>query len=278
MKTFKQYLEENFLASLAATAGLLTGGAMAAPQANSTPSSQTTTSTAKYHPETHDFIKSAEGFKSSSYEDNGQYSVGYGTGMHIDGTRVAKGDTVSKQQAHDMMVHHINTRIIPKASSTAVWGNMNDRQKGAFVSFLYNVGEHTIGSSKHPNFNAALRSGNVNAVFDHMETYNKVTKTDENGNKIKVVSPGLVNRRQAERDFAYGGTTPSTNKTGNVNTAPVDTPAVSTDSNQHHEVVPGDTLSSISRRYGTTVPNLLKNNPDIKNPDSIKPGQRIKYK
>jgi GH24 family phage-related lysozyme (muramidase) len=272
MKTFKQHLEENFLASLAATAGLITGGAMAAPQANAAPSSQTTTSTPTYHPDTHQFIKDVEGFKTTAYSDKGQYSVGYGTGMHIDGRKVTKGESVSRQQAHDMMVHHINSRIIPKASSTPVWGNMNDRQRGAFVSFLYNVGEHTIGSKLHPNFNAALKSGDVDAVFDHMQTYNKTTETDKNGNKIKVVNPGLVNRRQAERDFAYGGSASSTtNQSNNQNAAPVDAGSA-----EHHEVVSGDTIGGIAKKYGKSIQDIQNLNPNIKDPNKIKIGQKIK--
>jgi GH24 family phage-related lysozyme (muramidase) len=243
MKTFKQYLEENFLASLAATAGLITGGVMAAPQANAASSSQTTTSTPTYHPDTHQFIKDAEGFKSNAYSDKGQYSVGYGTGMHIDGRKVTKGESVSRQQAHDMMVHHINNRIIPKASSTPVWGNMNDRQRGAFVSFLYNVGEHTIGSSKHPNFNAALKSGDVDAVFDHMQTYN-------------------------------GGSASSTTTQSNTqNAAPVDTGSM-----EHHEVVSGDTLGGIAKKYGKSIQDIQRLNPHIKDPNKISIGQKIKTK
>jgi len=39
----------------------------------------------------------------------------------------------------------------------------------------------------------------------------------------------------------------------------------------------GDTLTAIAKRKGTTVANLLKINPQIKNADSIKPGQKIRF-
>ena len=37
----------------------------------------------------------------------------------------------------------------------------------------------------------------------------------------------------------------------------------------------GDTMSSIAARYGLTVDQLIKANPQIKNPDLIYPGQVI---
>ena len=40
-------------------------------------------------------------------------------------------------------------------------------------------------------------------------------------------------------------------------------------------VQPGDTLSIIARRFGTTVAAILSRNPQITNPDLIFPGQII---
>jgi LysM repeat protein len=45
-----------------------------------------------------------------------------------------------------------------------------------------------------------------------------------------------------------------------------------------HEVVKGDTLGAIAKKYKTTVQDIQKLNPDIKDPNAIKPGQKIKTK
>ena len=47
---------------------------------------------------------------------------------------------------------------------------------------------------------------------------------------------------------------------------------------QYYTVKKGDTLSHIAVRYKTTVSNLVKLNPSIKNPNLIYPGQRIRVK
>lgn len=45
-----------------------------------------------------------------------------------------------------------------------------------------------------------------------------------------------------------------------------------------HTVVKGDTLWAIARRYGVTVEQLLQRNPDIKNPNLIRVGQKVVIK
>ena len=42
-----------------------------------------------------------------------------------------------------------------------------------------------------------------------------------------------------------------------------------------HTVLPGDTLSQISEKYGTSIAELLKSNPQITNPDLIIVGQKL---
>lgn len=48
--------------------------------------------------------------------------------------------------------------------------------------------------------------------------------------------------------------------------------------NVWHTVIVGETLWSISLRYGTTVEALVKLNPQIKNPNLIYPGEQVRVK
>lgn len=54
--------------------------------------------------------------------------------------------------------------------------------------------------------------------------------------------------------------------------------AAQTTAAQYHTVVSGDTLWGIGVKYGKTVPELLKLNPDISNPNLIRVGQKVRVR
>lgn len=47
---------------------------------------------------------------------------------------------------------------------------------------------------------------------------------------------------------------------------------------EYHTVVKGDTLWGIGKRYGVTLANLIRLNPQIKNPNLIYPGNEVKLR
>lgn len=65
---------------------------------------------------------------------------------------------------------------------------------------------------------------------------------------------------------------------GRVYTAPQVTPQEEKPLSDIYIVKKGDTLSGIARTYNTTVAILLQLNPDITNPNLIRPGQKIKLR
>lgn len=156
------------------------------------------------HPDTIELIKKQEGFNPKAYWDVRQYSVGYGSGIHTDGKKVQHGTTVTPEEAHDMLVYHINQRIIPKVKDLPIWQKMNDRQRGGFTSFLYNMGENVIDSRSNSTLRSAIHSGDVNKLYNAMDLYVHTTKKDpKTGKVVKSKVPGLVNRRAAERKHAF---------------------------------------------------------------------------
>ena len=52
-------------------------------------------------------------------------------------------------------------------------------------------------------------------------------------------------------------------------------PAAGADA-QYHVVVRGDTLWALARRYGVALERIIALNPDIRNPNLIYPGQRVR--
>ncbi len=63
---------------------------------------------------------------------------------------------------------------------------------------------------------------------------------------------------------------------GSIGHASAQSPTTTTNSSQSVEVAPGDTLSGIASRYGTTYVRVFDANPDIQNPDLIYPGEAIR--
>ena len=78
--------------------------------------------------------------------------------------------------------------------------NLDDNQKAALVSLVYNVGETAFKNSKA--YNEGLKVGNMDVflkeAFDKDEGFTKITSslTGE-----KIFSQGLFNRRQEEKDL-----------------------------------------------------------------------------
>jgi len=60
--------------------------------------------------------------------------------------------------------------------------------------------------------------------------------------------------------------------------APVAAPTQAPAPSNTHQVAKGDTLGAIAKKYGKSVEDIQKLNPDIKDPNAIKPGQKIKTK
>ena len=61
-----------------------------------------------------------------------------------------------------------------------------------------------------------------------------------------------------------------------VGTATTTTTTTAAASGQYHTVVQGETLWAIAQIYGSTLGRLMVLNPQIKNPNVITPGQRVR--
>lgn len=84
--------------------------------------------------------------------------------------------------------------------------------------------------------------------------------------------PLLLFRPGGDNAGTSGVPTPSPSVTASESTAPTQTPAPSADT---YTVKPGDTLSTIAKRLGVTLDELLAANPQIKDPNKIGLGDQI---
>lgn len=140
-------------------------------------------------------IKQFEGCKLDAYPDPGTggkpFTIGWGSTTDSAGKPIALGTTWTQQQADTRLVEHVAefARGVDKAlaGSPATGG-----QKGALVSFAYNVGLGSLGSStllrKH-------RAGDYAGAAAEFSRWSKAAG--------KVLN-GLVKRRAAEARVYQG--------------------------------------------------------------------------
>ena len=129
----------------------------------------------------YDLIKEQEGFRRHAYKcAAGVWTIGYGTTIYPDGTRVKQGDTISIEKAEEYLRHYCETQIqLPE-------GDFNDKQKEALCSLIYNIGQPAFNRS---SVKKAIEEGRTQDIEKHWKAWNKA------GGRILA---GLVERRNKE--------------------------------------------------------------------------------
>ncbi|WP_439516417.1 lysozyme [Sediminibacterium sp.] len=134
-------------------------------------------------------IKKFEGLRLRAYLDSaGIPTIGYGTIVYSDGTRVKITDVITKEKAEQEFEHHFNKFYNEVEQKLKV--SVKDHQKAALVSFAYNVG-----------ISALTRSTLWRKLHEQRpekEIADEFRKWVYAGG---VVVQGLVNRRESERNL-----------------------------------------------------------------------------
>ncbi len=129
----------------------------------------------------YDLIKCFEGFRRKAYYCPGmKLTVGYGT------TRGVKpGMVVTHEQALELLKRDV--QVFAEAINRLVKVPLNQNQFDALVSFVYNIGEGAFQKSTLLRLLNARKYEEASAQFSRWRFIQK------------VASPGLANRRAAER-------------------------------------------------------------------------------
>ena len=138
-------------------------------------------------------IKEFEDFSSTAYYDPATGSlpitIGWGSTRNFDGKPFKITDKINIQIANLLIEHQIKTEFLPALEKIPYWGEMNDNQRGALLSFVYNLGADFYG---HPDFNTitrVLKNKEWNKVPEALKLYR---------NPGSNVEKGLLRRRIAE--------------------------------------------------------------------------------
>lgn len=131
-----------------------------------------------------DLIKKEEGFHSTRYKDASGTSIGYG----FYGNTYWKGNSITKEEA-DQVLDGIIDKQSQILSKYPIWSKLNDNQKAALHSYMYNVGPGKFAEGT--KMGEALASGDLQKIHD------AISITTSRGKKLD----GLVRRRDTEKQL-----------------------------------------------------------------------------
>jgi lysozyme len=138
-------------------------------------------------------IKEFEDFSSTAYYDPETGSlpitIGWGSTRNFDGKPFKITDKINIQIANLLIEHQIKTEFLPALEKIPYWSEMNDNQRGALLSFVYNLGADFYG---YPRFNTITRVLK-NREWDKVPEVLKLYR-----NPGSNVEKGLLRRRIAE--------------------------------------------------------------------------------
>jgi len=117
----------------------------------------------------------------------GVWTIGFGTTVYPDGTKVKKGDTCTAEQAKAYFAYDLKRFENAVNSGLIIAANQN--QFDALVSLTYNIGEKAL---KKSTLLAKLNKGDFAGAAEQFAVWNI------GGGKVLK---GLVRRRAAERDL-----------------------------------------------------------------------------
>ena len=140
-----------------------------------------------------DLIKKFEGYHLKAYPDplSGglPITIGWGSTRKKNGTQFKLGDVITQQEADELLITLCESQFLPSLSKIPYWREMNDNQRGALLSFAYNLGAGFYGGSNFNTITRNLREKNWKAIPKTLEMY---------CNPGSNVEAGLLRRRKAE--------------------------------------------------------------------------------
>jgi lysozyme len=138
-------------------------------------------------------IKEFEGCHLNAYPDpltgGLPITIGWGSTKDFDGQYFKLGRKITQEYADKLLIFDIEKRFLPPLERIPYWSEMNDNQKGALLSFAYNLGAHFYESSNFNTITRVLKNKEWSKVPDALYLYR---------NPGSNVEAGLLRRRNAE--------------------------------------------------------------------------------
>ena len=138
-------------------------------------------------------IKEFEGCHLSAYPDpltgGLPITIGWGSTRRADGSHFQMGDTLTQEEADNLLIEQCKNEFLPALQKIPHWGEMSDGQRGALLSFAYNLGAGFYSGSNFNTITKCLKNKEWDKVPDALYLYR---------NPGTNVEAGLARRRKVE--------------------------------------------------------------------------------
>jgi GH24 family phage-related lysozyme (muramidase) len=140
-------------------------------------------------------IRATEAFEAHAYPDPGTggdpWTIGWGFTWYEDGSKVKSGDTMTQAEGDVLLERLITNKYLPGQRSIPAWSKLTANQKGALLSFAWNLSDGKFYRQNGFNtVSAALREERFSDVPRALMLYH-----NPNNSRVRV---GLSIRRRVE--------------------------------------------------------------------------------
>jgi peptidoglycan hydrolase-like protein with peptidoglycan-binding domain/GH24 family phage-related lysozyme (muramidase) len=148
-----------------------------------------------------DLIKTFEGSHLEAYPDpktgGAPITIGWGSTRDRQGRPFKLGDRITQQEADDLLMDQVIRSYLPPQSRIPGWDRLNDNQRGAILSFAYNLGAQFYGANGFETISRVLRNQEWHNLEAALILYR---------NPGSRVEEGLLRRRLSEANVFLSGT------------------------------------------------------------------------
>lgn len=141
-----------------------------------------------------ELIKEFEDCILTAYKDphtgNLPITIGWGSTKDFDGKPFKFGQKITQQYADDLFLYQIENEYLPPLEKIPYWNEMNDNQRGALLSFAYNLGANFYNQSGFDTIIRVLKNKEWNKVPDALYLYHNPGSDVEIGLKRRRVAEG----------------------------------------------------------------------------------------
>ncbi|WP_407898773.1 lysozyme [Scytonema sp. NUACC26] len=132
----------------------------------------------------------------SAYPDplsgNLPITIGFGATVKLNGQPWKLGDRITQDEAEHLLNHQLSTSYLPTIAATVpFWNEMNDNQRGALLSFCYNLGQFMKGGN-FDTLRSALHEKRWSDIPKILLMYRNPDSRVELGLKRRRYTEGLV--------------------------------------------------------------------------------------